>query len=148
MWWARWTQLIKNLITDMYNLWSSNSTSRLSPKTLLTMTHNGKFHLFFSFFFFGCPEVYGVPRPGIRSELQLWQCWILNPLCWAGDQTWVPVLPRHCQSCRATAGNPKSLSYHSSKFSHIFLMYKLTQWFHQTLWMGNDNTLILFSFLF
>ena len=34
-----------------------------------------------------------VPRPGIKSELQLWpalqlqQHWILNPLLWAGDPT-------------------------------------------------------------
>ena len=33
----------------------------------------------FFFFFFGCPTAYGVPRPGIRSQLelcpkpQLWQ---------------------------------------------------------------------------
>ena len=46
---------------------------------------------------------YGVPGPGIRSKLQLqampqlWQCQILNPLCWAGDQTCIPVL----QKCRS-----------------------------------------------
>ena len=34
-----------------------------------------------------------IPQPGIESEMQLqplpqlWQCWILNPLCWAGDWT-------------------------------------------------------------
>ena len=39
---------------------------------------------FFFFFFSGGPMVYGVPGPGIRSEmhlqpmLQLWQCWVLN----------------------------------------------------------------------
>ena len=41
---------------------------------------------------------YGVPRPGIRSQLQLqpplqlWQCWILNLLCLGRDLTCVPVL--------------------------------------------------------
>ena len=33
------------------------------------------------------------PGTGIRSEptmLQLWQCWILNLLCWARDRTCVP----------------------------------------------------------
>ena len=40
---------------------------------------------------------YEVPRLGIESDLelqptpQLWQCWILNPLCQAWDQTWVPA---------------------------------------------------------
>ena len=39
------------------------------------------------------PEAYEVPGPGIQSKLQessmwqLWQCWILNPLHWAKDQT-------------------------------------------------------------
>ena len=38
---------------------------------------------FFFFPFFCLPTAYGAPRPEIRSEPQLWQCWILNPLCWA-----------------------------------------------------------------
>ena len=24
------------------------------------------------------------------------QCWILNPLCWAGDRTCIPARPKHC----------------------------------------------------
>ena len=50
------------------------------------------------FFFFHCPAVYGVPGPGIRSELQLQpmlqlqQHLILNPLCWATDGTCILVL--------------------------------------------------------
>ena len=66
------------------------------------------FVLFFSFF--GCPMAYGVSRPGIRFELQLWQLWqrwILNPLCQVRDRTCVPVLPRH-KSCCATVGTPCS----------------------------------------
>ena len=47
---------------------------------------------------FASPVANGVSRPGIRSELQLWpvlqlwQCWILNHLCRAGDQncSWAP----------------------------------------------------------
>ena len=56
------------------------------------------------FFFFGHPATYGVPRPGIRSELQLQpklqqlQRQILNPLCQTEDQTCVPVFPR-CHKC-------------------------------------------------
>ena len=44
----------------------------------LTPYGNNSMRLFF-FFFFGCPEAYGVPGPGIVSEpqlqatLQLWQ---------------------------------------------------------------------------
>ena len=48
------------------------------------------FLFFFSFFsIFGLPAAYGVPWPGIRSELQsqpklqLWQHQIPNPLCQA-----------------------------------------------------------------
>ena len=48
---------------------------------------------FFFFLFFGCPAAYGIPRPGIISQIQLqpkpqlWQCQIPNPLCWAGAGT-------------------------------------------------------------
>ena len=40
------------------------------------------------------------PESGIRSEQQLrpmpqlWQCQILNPLCWAGDWTWTSSVIR------------------------------------------------------
>ena len=68
--------------------------------------------LYFFPLFLGHLKTYGVPGPGIRSELQLrpklqlQQCRILNPLCWAGDWTCVPVLPRWCQSCCATTRAP------------------------------------------
>ena len=46
------------------------------------------------FFFFLNQQYMEVLRPGIESEpqllqtmQQLQQCWILNPLCWARDQT-------------------------------------------------------------
>ena len=57
-----------------------------------------------SFFFLpfsGHPVAYGVPRPGIRSEVQLHprshlqQCQILNPLYQAGGWICVPMLRRH-----------------------------------------------------
>ena len=63
-----------------------------------------------NFFLFGCLVAYGVPGPGIRSEIQLWlmpqpsQQRILNLLCWAGDWTCVPVLQRPCWFCCTTAG--------------------------------------------
>ena len=70
------------------------------------------FHLINLFFLFGCPTAYGIPRPGIRSGLQfwpilqLWQCQILNPLCWAGDWTHVPALQRCLRSHCDTVGTP------------------------------------------
>ena len=71
------------------------------------------FGLFFFVCFFFChPVACGVSRPGIRSEVQLgpkaqlWQCQILNPLCWAGDWTCVPVLQRSHQSHCVTLGAP------------------------------------------
>ena len=53
----------------------------------------------FVLFFFGCPVAFGVSRPGISFELQfwpmpqLWQCWILNPLCWVRNQTYASEMP-------------------------------------------------------
>ena len=70
------------------------------------------FLIFILFLFFGCLGACGVPGPGTRSEPQLlpkpqlWQCWIFNLLCQAGDRTYIPALPRHCQFCWATAGTP------------------------------------------
>ena len=67
---------------------------------------------FFLFFFIGHPAVYGVPRPGIKSKLelqpmpQLWQCQPLNPLCQAGGGTRV----------LDTAETPSILLHHSGNF--------------------------------
>ena len=53
---------------------------------------------------------YGVPRPGIKFELQLrstpqgWQCRIFNPLCQAGNWTYIPALQRCFRSCYAMVG--------------------------------------------
>ena len=55
-----------------------------SPKRELMDTDYLWKTCFVLFFFFGCPMPCGVPGPGIRSELQLHPCQILNPLCWAG----------------------------------------------------------------
>ena len=49
-------------------------------------------NLFFVCVFFGHPMAYGFPGPGTIAKLeqpmpQLQQCWILNPLCLAGDWT-------------------------------------------------------------
>ena len=49
--------------------------------------------------FFVCPTAHGIPGLGIRSEpqvgpmLQLWQCWILKPVCQARDQICIPGVP-------------------------------------------------------
>ena len=51
------------------------------------VTTNGYGISFLSFFLFGYPSAYGVPRPGVRFELQsrpmpqMRQHQILNPLC-------------------------------------------------------------------
>ena len=42
---------------------------------------------FFFFFFFSSPMAFGSSQVGTESELQLWQCQILNPLCPANDGT-------------------------------------------------------------
>ena len=43
------------------------------------------FHIFF--FFLVHPQHMEVPGPRTESEPQLQQCWILNPLHWARDQS-------------------------------------------------------------
>ena len=67
----------------------------------------------FSSSLFVHPTSYEVPwardqtQAIVSTKPQLWQCWILNPLCWAGDGICIPVLPRcrwfHC----ATVGIPR-----------------------------------------
>ena len=87
-------------------------SDKISKKSLVSLIFFPSDFLFlislcFCFFIFGHPEAHGVPGTGIRSKQQLrpkpqlWRRQILNPLCWAGDQTCVPVLPRHhCSRCR------------------------------------------------
>ena len=41
--------------------------------------------VFSLFFLWPHPQHVEVPGPETESEPQLWQCWILNPLCLAGD---------------------------------------------------------------
>jgi len=71
----------------------------------------------FSFLFRPPTSAYGVPRPGIRSNPQLWpkpqlrQCYILNLPRQAGDQTCIPVLPRCHRSHCVTVGTPGLLFY-------------------------------------
>ena len=56
------------------------------------------------------PMAHGVPGPGngsgpqLQPKPQLRQCQTQNPLCWAGDQTRVPVLQRQCQFHCTTVG--------------------------------------------
>lgn len=62
------------------------------------------------FFFFGGNHAvpYGVPRPGIISELQLQpvphlqQHWTLHLVCATRGQTCIPMLPKYRRSCGAT----------------------------------------------
>ena len=70
---------------------------------------------FFSFSFFGCPKPYGIPGLVITSELQFRPCHScssagsFNPLCWARDQTCIPVQQRHPCSHHTTGGTPRFL---------------------------------------
>ena len=71
--------------------------------------------IFFLFFLSGRPIAYVVPGLRIRSEPQLWptpqlwQSWIFNPLCWAGNQTCIPARQRCLQAHGATGGTPKNI---------------------------------------
>ena len=76
--------------------------------------------LLFLIFLFWSSTAYGVPGPGIRSELQLqpklqrWPCQIFNPLCWARDRTCVPVPPRCCRSHCSTVRTPHPTTFYAS----------------------------------
>ena len=68
----------------------------------------------FFFSIYGCCFAYGVPRPGIRTEMQLQPKpqlqlrQILNPQCQTGHRTRVPVLPETlCHS----GNSPMGFSY-------------------------------------
>ena len=82
--------------SDIIQCLSFSNLSHLAYMLSIHVVTNGRISLVF--FFFGCPVAYRVPWPGIRSESQLWpkpqlrQWQILKWLCWAGDQTCVPVL--------------------------------------------------------
>ena len=50
-----------------------------------------------------------------------------NPQCQAGDQTWVPMLPRRCQSCCTTPGTSRYdyLKWQMSKTLTPYLQCKM-----------------------
>ena len=57
--------------------------------------------------------------PGQGSDpghCSLWQCQILNPLCWARDRTCIPVLQRCHQSHCMTVGTPYFIFLNSALF--------------------------------
>ena len=98
------------------------------------------FFLFFSFSFFAHPWPVEFPGPGIRSQLQLppmlqlWQCWIFNPLCPAGDRTCVPALQRHHGSHCTTAGTPRRC-FHISTLRALLLFLTIT-WFSHCMYVS------------
>ena len=99
-----------------------------------------------------------VAKPGIRSELQLqprlklWQHWILNPLCRAWGQTFVPALPRCRQPHCATAGAPECQFYYSKCFLYVFIPKLSRRNTNPRLWLMGDFHVLdgshLFSFFF
>ena len=70
------------------------------------------------------------PSPGIRSEpqlqskLQLWQHWILDPLCWARDQICISALSRCHRSHCAIAGTPIIFKFNI----YIYMEYSLEEY--------------------
>ena len=97
----------KSILVDVEKRHLSSMAQRFRKKALklsaFFFSFDSSFFFFFFFFFhFSHPEAYGAPEPGIRSKLQLrperqlQQCLILNPLCQAGDQTYISAFPRCC----------------------------------------------------
>ena len=66
-------------------------------------------------------------EPQLQPMLLLRQCWILNPLCWASNQTYIPVLQRCRPSCCTTVEIPllQSLISLCGKSSLRFQMISL-----------------------
>ena len=101
----------------LYGIPGSLPTTPLVPLDaaicVFLMFHELTILFFFFFLFFGCPEAYGVPGPGIGSKPllqpipQLQQCQILNLLCGAKDRTFIPGHQRHHQSHCTTEGTPE-----------------------------------------
>ena len=83
----------------------------------------------FIFFFFGSLMAYGASGPGVRSKPQLrpkpqlWQHWILNPLCQAGDRTCVPVLPRLHRSHCDTVKTPRKFILDETPFTAQYVWH-------------------------
>ena len=83
---------------------------------LSVLFHGSMCFFVFCFCFCFC---FGVGFPSQRSDssrswqpmLQAWQHRILNPLCWARDQTCVPALWRHCWSHCSLVGTPVCISF-------------------------------------
>ena len=88
---------------EMWLLWAPEGLSADSIEKSTKQKYENKLDwlkYYNGFFFFspcfGHPTACVVPGPEIRSELQLqpmpqlWQHWILNPLCRAMDQTCTP----------------------------------------------------------
>ena len=86
-----------------------NSGEFQNPETFCTILmslQENSFILLFIYLFIYWPSRGAPCGPGIRSEPQLRQHWMLNPLCQAGDLTPFPALPRRCQFHCATVGAP------------------------------------------
>ena len=76
-------------------------------------------------------------EPQIQPMPQLQQLWILNPLFWAGDRTWIPGLQKRHWSCCTTVGTPAWFLLSILKF--------LSQFIHSwTLHLKSNFTAFLF----
>ena len=93
---------LRVILHSFFVLTSVPLSSRICPLLPSHYRYTGSGHLPWVFWVvFGHLAACGVPGPGIRSKLplqptqQFRQCQILNPLCWARDQTCILVLLRH-----------------------------------------------------
>ena len=89
----------------------------------------------FAHFFFFFWLSHGIWRSQTRDPIwaivkpQLWQHWILSSLCWARNQTCVPLLPRCGQSHCATVG--------TLGCSFLMLLYEFYLWVLSIFWYIN-----------
>ena len=105
------------------NLLIHSSSEKIDLKSVNNMSF-----FFFSFWpsrgMWSCLGRNQIQAAVSTSKVQLRQCWISNPLCQAGDWTCVPVLPRRCWSCCATAGTPRVLFlFPSCLFLGLYLQH-------------------------
>ena len=110
--------LHRSMCTRVHKVYMSMCTQAAS--LLVLGTHSiclSKNTVYFSFF--DRPRSIWSSQPWLRPKPRLQQCRILNPLCQAGDQTCVPVLPRRHGSPCATVRTPRH-TLREYCFIHIF----------------------------
>ena len=104
-----------NIQKSVAFLYSNNEISERKCKKTVC-------YLFIYLFIFGCPTAYGVPRPGMRTELQLppklqlQQYWNFNPLCQPGIQS--------ASQCSQDAAKPVVPEQKLKKNQYLLKLYQ------------------------